>query len=218
MLVALWIVLALLAALTALAQLRIGFHAALSVGVVTAEIRIGPLRIPLYATGAKQTSSEPSAAARGQKPPEGRGKSAGKSFQFSLSDLRAGWNALREPLRQTLTRLRRDIRVRPLRLHVTFGGAGDPAGAAETYGCACALMWTILPALEEFIDIRDPAIHLGVDYDAAGTAAEGEIGVSMRLGTLLAMALGMGIPALRWLSGLKKQQKQPPQHTAARTT
>ena len=53
-----------------------------------------------------------------------------------------------------------------------------------------------------------PYIHVGIDFDAPQTAVEGELGVSIRIGTLLAVGLGTGIPALRWF--LRFRKKQPP--------
>lgn len=42
------------------------------------------------------------------------------------------------------------------------------------------------------------------------------MGVSLRLGTLIAVAFGVGIPALQWLSDLKKKQRTAPPPEAAR--
>ena len=57
---------------------------------------------------------------------------------------------------KALRRTRRGIRVDPLRLSATLGGAEDPAAAAELYGGLHALVWTGMPALEKLVVIRDP--------------------------------------------------------------
>ena len=67
-----------------------------------------------------------------------------------------------------------------------------------------------MPPLEELLVIPDPHIHIGLDFDAANTRVEGEAGVSIRIGTLLALGFGMGIPALRWFLSYRKQEKQKP--------
>ena len=49
--------------------------------------------------------------------------------------------------------------------------AEDPAAAAGLYGKLQAAVWTGMPAAEKFLDIRDPYIHTGVDFETADTAA-----------------------------------------------
>lgn len=212
--VLLWVALVLLALLAALSRLRVGLRATLSSDGPTAEARIGPLRFPLY-PGKEEAPPEPSQTA-GSPKRDRRKPGAGRAVPLSRSDLREGWQTLWPPVRRALARTRRGVRVQPLRLSVTLGGAPDPAGAAETYGLLCALLWTVMPALEEVVDIRDPAIHLGVNYEVAETAAEGELGVSLRLGTLLAVALGAGLPVLRWLSARRGRKTAPPKQAPAR--
>ena len=82
---------------------------------------------------------------------------------------------------------------------MTLGGAEDPAASAELYGGLHALIWTGMPALERLVVIPDPAIHLGIDFDAAKTRAEGEIGLSIRLWTLIAVGAQLALPAMGWL-------------------
>ena len=197
-----WILLVLLALLAALSRLRVGLRAALSAGDLRLEARVGPVRLPLR----PDTPGKPAAA----RPAEsGAQRIREKEFSFTKADLPDAVRTLGPPLRRALARARRGVRIRPLRLRVTLGGAEDPAGAAERYGLLCALLGAALPPLEDLADLRDPDLCLGVDYEAAGTAAEGEIGVSLRLGTLLAIALGAGLPALRWLSARRKRPKAP---------
>ena len=58
------------------------------------------------------------------------------------------------------------------------------------------------------MNIPDPRIHVGIDFDEGKTKAEGTAGISIRIGTLLAVALGVGIPALRWFLRFQKEKKQ----------
>ena len=68
-----------------------------------------------------------------------------------------------------------------------------------------------MPLLERLLDIRDPYIHTGVDFNAPAAAAEGEIGVTLRIGTLLAAGFGMAFPALGWfLRWRKRCRTRPP--------
>ena len=95
----------------------------------------------------------------------------------------------------------------PLRVSVTLGGGTDPAAAAELYGGLCALVWTGMPALEALVEVPDPQIHIGIDFDAPATDWEGGLGVSLRMGTLIAIGLRLGIPVLKWLQTYFKKQE-----------
>ncbi len=97
----------------------------------------------------------------------------------------------------------------------TLGGAEDPAAAAELYGGLHALVWTGMPALEKLVVIRDPGIHLGIDFDAQETRAEGELGISIRLGTLIAVGTQLAVPAIGWLRRFMKRRRMPPASKAA---
>jgi predicted outer membrane lipoprotein len=91
---------------------------------------------------------------------------------------------------------------------VTIGGADDPAAAAQLYGYLNAGVWTAMPVLEKLLDIPDPYIHLGLDFDEPRIVPEGTLGVTFRVGTLLAAAFGVAIPALRWFLRFRKKAKQ----------
>ena len=41
------------------------------------------------------------------------------------------------------------------------------------------------------------------------TKLEGEVGVTARIGTLLAVGATIGFPALKWFLGFQKKHKQP---------
>ena len=71
-----------------------------------------------------------------------------------------------------------------------------------------------MPALERLVDVPDPQIHTGIDFDAPQTRAEGELGLSIRLGTLIAVGLTLGLPALKWLRSYCK--RHGPRQTAPR--
>ena len=92
----------------------------------------------------------------------------------------------------------------------SLGGAEDPAAAAELYGGLHALIWTGMPALERLVVIPDPAIHLGIDFDAAKTQAEGELGLSIRLGTLIAVGAQLALPAIGWIRRFLRRRRQTP--------
>ena len=131
-----------------------------------------------------------------------------KMPKITLEDIKDAIRTLWPPLKRALNRTRRGIRIHPLQLSVTVGAENDPASGAKTYGYLHGGVWTGMPVLEKLLVIPDPHIHVGIDFDSPKTVAEGTVGISIRIGTLLMVAIGVGIPALRWFLRFQKKQKQ----------
>ena len=66
-----------------------------------------------------------------------------------------------------------------------------------------------MPALEQLVRIPDPAIHVGIDFDADTTVSSGKVGVFLTLGTLISVALGIGVPVIKFLAGYMKRGQNP---------
>lgn len=144
------------------------------------------------------------------KPKEPEGESAKPRLSFTLEDGKDALRTLLPPLGRVLKRLGRGIRVKPLRLSLVLGGQEDPAASAQLYGELQAAAWGGMPFLERLLDIRDPSIHMDVDFGAGETAVKGEVGVTLRVGTLLAAGFGIAIPALGWFLRWQKRCKTRP--------
>lgn len=200
---ALWILGGLAAVLVLVCLLRVGIQVTLGPEGTQAEVRLSLFHLRVY------PGKEPLSKA------EHQAETAAKDGEQALKrrlpkirpqDLLDAGRTLWPPLKRALTRTRRGVRIRPLELSVALGGAEDPAQTAQLYGGLCAALWSGMPVLESLVEIRDPQIHLEVDYSQAETRTEGAVGVSLRIGTLLAVALGVAVPALRWLLKWKKRQ------------
>ena len=153
--------------------------------------------------GKKAEDTEERTEKKGKKPPFPKP---------SFSDIRDAVSALWPPLKRALDRTRRGLRIAPLNLSVTLGGLEDPASAAQRYGELNAVLWSAMPVLERLLVIPSPHIHIGIDFMETKTKLEGEVGVSARVGTLLAVGATIGFPALKWfLQYKKKKEKQPPE-------
>ena len=204
----LWILGILAALILLLCLTRVGARAELRRDGVTLDAKIGPFHIRILP--AKEKPEKKKKPEKKAKKPEKAGEEKPKKSlpKIALADIKDAVHTLAPPLKRALGRTRRGIRVQPLRLLVTVGGSEDPAAAAELYGYLHAGVWTAMPVLEQLLVIPDPYIHVGIDFNAPQTAVEGELGVSIRIGTLLAVGLGIGIPALRWF--LRFRKKQPP--------
>lgn len=216
MTVVLWILGILLALLVLLCLTRVGVHALFG-DALALDAKIGPFRIHIL-PGKKQDKKREKRA-KEPKEAEKSEEKAEKKPRFpkpSMADIREAVSVLWPPLKRALNRTRRGVRIHPMDLCVTLGGQEDPAAAAQLYGEAHAGVWAVMPVLERLLVIPEPHIHIGIDFNASETKVEGELGVTARVGTLLAVGATVAFPALKWfLRYRKKQKKQPPEPKAA---
>lgn len=168
---------------------------------------IGPFRMTLLPEKEKKSAPDEEKKSGGEE----KAKDAGKKKQRKLPKLtraekkeliRVVLAALRETARRACKRLCID----PLELLVVFGGE-DPADIAQHYGYANALMWGVMPQLEDLFRIPDPSLHLRMDYSAKETRAEGTIGLSMRVWDGLFIACALLAPLLKWYRRFRKAHK-----------
>lgn len=205
----LWILAAVAVLLILLCMTRLGVLVAFG-EQFTVDIKFGVFRFrAVPAQKPKREKAEKKAGKKTAKKGAEKAEKPSAKFQKpTLEDIRSAWQTLWPPLRRTMRRIGRGIRISPLEISVVFGGGLDPAAAAEHYGKAQGLIWAIMPALEQMADVRSPAIHIGLDFEADQITAQGRAGISLRVGTLLACGFGMGVPALRWLLKNKSQHRQ----------
>lgn len=216
MTVVLWILGILLALLVLLCLTRVGVHALFG-DALALDAKIGPFRIHIL-PGKKQDKKREKRAKEPKEAEKSEEKAEKKPCfpKPSMADIREAVSVLWPPLKRALNRTRRGARIHPMDLCVTLGGQEDPAAAAQLYGEAHAGVWAVMPVLERLLVIPEPHIHIGIDFNASETKAEGELGVTARVGTLLAVGATVAFPALKWfLRYRKKQKKQPPEPKAA---
>ena len=183
---------------------RVGVRAAFGGGEFRLDARIGPLRIHILPAKAKKPKAGGARRGKGPKEPKGPKKPKEAGAKPSIATLPPA-------LGRALRRIGRGIRIDPLRLSLVLGGQEDPAASARLFGELQAAVWGGMPRLEELMDIREPHIHMDVDFLSTDTAAEGEAGVTFRIGTLIALGSGLAVPALGWyLRWRKRRRKRPP--------
>lgn len=196
-----------------LCRTRVGIWTAFGGGeALRLDIRLGLLRLRVLPAKAKKTEKQKKPKKESppkKKKPEAPEKPERK-LSFTLEDGKDALRTLFPPLKRALGRTRRGLRIFPLRLSVILGGQAEPADSAQLYGELQAALWAGMPVLERLLDIPDPQIHIGIDFQTAETAAEGEVGASFRIGTLLAVGFGMAFPALRWFLRWRKRCKTRP--------
>ena len=217
----LWIILGVIAVFWLLGRIRVGAHIMLQANSPTIRVKIGPFGFQVFPAKKteqppKEKKSKQKKAAKKQNKSADSGKKTAEQAKpkITFEVIRSAFDALWPPLKRALERTCRSIRIRPLDLSVTVGGARDPASAAELYGYIHMGVWTGMPILEQLLVIPDPHIHVGIDFDAVQTRTEGELGISIRIGTIFAVAVGIGIPAVKWYLNFTKKQKQQEQPPA----
>lgn len=216
------IILLILALLVWLCMTRVGARVEFGGDSLTVAARVGLIRFRVYPKAPKRDAAgektpkqmEKEAKAKAAREAKQAEKAAKKQTKAKpelkqIADMvRSALQELLPPLKRALARLGRGIRIKPLRLYVTLGAAEDPAAGAQLYGELNAAVWAVMPVLEEFADVPDPYLQVDVDFDAPKTDLRGEVGVSLRIGTLLAAAFGIGVPAVRWYLRMQKKKKQ----------
>jgi len=207
-LVWLWILGILAALILLLCLTRVGVLAKVEGEQVRLDAKVGLIRFNILPGKEKKKKEKKEKPKAGKKEAAGSKKEKSALPKFTLADIKDVVKTLWPPLKRALNRTRRGIRIQPLQLGVTLGGSDDPAAAAELYGYLHAGMWTAMPGLEQLLVIPDPYLHLGIDFNAQKTALKGTVGLSVRIGTLLAVAFGVGFPALKWFLRFRKKNKQ----------
>lgn len=209
----LWILGAVIVLIVLLLWTRVGVWAAFGGGELRLDVRVGFLRVHILPAKPKKPKAEkPPKEKKKKKRPkeEPKGEKPKPKPSFTLEDGKDALRTLFPPLKRALNRTRRGIRIKPLRLSLVLGGQEDPAAAAQLYGELQAAVWSGMPLLEKLLEIRDPYIHTDVDFNAPGAAVEGEVGITLRVGTLLAVGFGMAFPALGWFLRWRKRCKTRP--------
>lgn len=165
-------------------------------------LRIGPIRRTIRPDGEKppkKQKEKKKPEEQAEQPPKKK-RALPKPSLSEITDLiSTAFSALKAAMRAACRR----VRIDPLEVFVTFGGS-DPADIAQTYGYASAAMWTLMPRAEELFNVPHPSLHLRMDYDAAQTRAEGTVGISVRIGDILAIAFALAGPLLKWFLRFKR--------------
>ena len=102
----------------------------------------------------------------------------------------------------------RKLRIPILTLHVGFGGADDPAGAAVNYGRAWSAIGAIMQPIRAKTRIRKENVSCSCDFTQGEMRIFAELKAVFLLGDLVVMAVRYGLRALRLYLRMKKEQKK----------
>ncbi len=99
----------------------------------------------------------------------------------------------------------RKLRVHHLTLHVSFGGAEDPAKAAINYGRAWALIGSVMPRLRSRFRIKHENVSASCDFTTDEMRVFAQWKAVFFLGDSLTMALRYGIRAFKLYRTVKQR-------------
>ena len=208
--VVLWILGILLALILLILLIRIGVK--ISFGEeLRVWVQAGPVTIQILPKKPKKkkkktAKKKPKPKKKKEKKEEAKKPAKKKGLGLTFEDIRSAVPALFESLKRGLRKTRHRVRIKPMRVSVTFGG-DDPSKVAEMYGWSSGAMWTMMPQLERLLNMPDPRIHLDVDYESLRTQAEGQVGISLLIADLFAIGWCFAIPLLKWFLAFRKAKK-----------
>lgn len=192
------IVLLLIIALT----LRVGITVTMAESL-TVTAHIGPKTIPLYpAVKKRETPSKKKEKPAAASP----GKKTQPKLDLTSQEIREAIRAAWQAIERVLQRVGRRIRIAPCEMSIVVGGP-QPDRVAELYGQVSGAVWTVMPRLEQLIHIRQPYIHIDVDFNAPAVNVEGRLGAYLRVGDLFAIAFAAAVPLLKWYIPFRRHQK-----------
>lgn len=202
-----WIILGVIAALiVVILCLRVSVTASFGDELhVTAQI--GPVKlqvVPPPEKKPKRKSQKKRKRRRTGKQPVKEKKKV--NLHLTAADIRAALSAVWRAIQGALRRAGRRIRIDPMRVSIVLGDE-NPANTAEWYGWVNAAVWTVMPWLEKTVHMPDPQVHMEMDFNAFETKVSGTVGISYRIGDLLAIGFAAAGPLLRFLLPFLKRQK-----------
>ena len=186
--------------LAAAAQVRVTY----SQGELTLRAGYGPLSVRLYPPEPKKEKRPKKAKKKKEQEPEEEEKSREKRrLSITSEQILYTLETLPPILSRALGRMRRGIRIQPLKLHLLIAGE-DPAGTALLYGRAQAALAAGMPFLRQAVHIREEDIRLFLDFQRTQPDCIADIGVSMRCGTAAGIFLRAGGSLVKWILGFRK--------------
>lgn len=171
-------------------------------------IRYGPLRLRLYPPRPGREKKREKKPAKEKKVGEAQEETPKKKLSITMEQIMYTLETLPPVLGRALGRVRRGIRVKPLKIHLLIAG-DDPAGTALLYGRAQAALAAGMPAVRRAVHIREEEICLFLDFQRTQPDCIADVGVSMRGWTGARIALCAGGSLVKWFLGFRKLAPAP---------
>ena len=166
---------------------------------LTVDVGARLLRVRLYPPPERKARPEKPKPKKKKKAPAPKKKGGASDLRRVIALIRRFW----APALDAFGRVGKGVRVDPCRIRATFGGRDEPADAAILCGDTLAATWAVMPTLERLFRIPSPYIVIDVDFDAPALELEAELGVTVRVWTLLAASGPLLAEFARGANGVK---------------
>ncbi len=206
----LWVLLALLALLVIALLIPVKVRFRYEDGEPFLAVRYGPVKLQVLPAKEKPEGEEkkkkPPKKKKAEKPKQA------KKNRINMDQILYALEKLPPILGRALRRTGRSIRFEPMKVHLLVAGS-NPADAALLYGQLEAALSAGLPTLHRVMRIRDQDIRLFLDFNEQRPDAIADVGVALRPGSLVWIALRAGGSLLKWFVGFRKLASPPPADT-----
>lgn len=199
------IALAVMFLLMALLFLPLGIRLHFTDSGTLTQLKIGPFRKTVDTNAPRKPKKKKTKKSKknGKQKKSKKSKKKKTKLRFRPEDFESLLTDLLPGVKRSFRHLGRSFIFDPLELTVIIA-KGDPCETARTYGYASALLYTLMPWLEDVCTVRHPHILLDMDIDGTETVYRGEVGIALRLGSLMAFMPMLLRPGLRWYRAIER--------------
>lgn len=184
-----------LAVLTGLAFLPLGFRAVYRQSQPGVWLLVGPLKFRVYPGNKKRKKNPEKTEKKSEKKDKSKKGGSWQDFQSVV-----------KTILEFLEQFRRKIRVNDLELKLTLAG-DDPCDLALNYGRAWAALGNLMPLLEQCFVIKKRDVEVQCDFTSDKTRIYARADVTITLARALHLLSRHGIKVIKDLLKLKKLRK-----------
>lgn len=197
---ALWILLGLALALTALNLMRVGVDAEYNGETFFLRVKAGPIKLAILPKKDKPKKPKKEKKKR-EKPKKEKPKGAHPPLSLLLK--------LATLALEAVGAFRRKLQVDLLRLHLRIA-SDDPYHTAITYARVRAGLEGLYPLAARTLTIKERDVRLAADFTAENTWAAGRLTLTIRIGQIMGIALVFLCkalpPLLKWWIAQKRKK------------
>ena len=189
--------------LTVLLLIPINIRVSYECKELRAWISYASWKMMLFPRPEKNEQTQEQAAADSKKKISAEAKSE-KKKKLNWAQISYSLEELPRILLRALRCTGRRITILPLKCHILIA-TSDPADTAVLYGRLEGVLAATLPSLHRKIRIREQDIRLFPDFCGDQMDVIADIGIRIRLGDILLVAISAAGALVKWYFGLKKR-------------
>ncbi len=187
-----------------LAFFPLGVSAVYRQGGFMAWVLVGPVRIQAYPSKKKGDKNDQTEESLTQTK-----NAASKAKKTATEENGGSWKdflPIVEVVRDFLGDLRRKIRVKYLKMHLTLA-CEDPCDLAVDYGRMNAAVAGLLAQLDRLFVVRKQDVQINCDFTAEQTLVAARLDLTITVARIVSLAARHGVRAFKTYSSIKKQRE-----------